>query len=140
MIDQTYVDDQGGIVMSPINDGVRSDIRIAWPTDPGTSRRAAAGHVRLGPAIAPCHRGHGHRDGSLWVDDPPHHAIAGRVADPVRTLLADFPRRGLSIEVSPDSRWAMTTDRVGDVRLVELASGRSWSIDRERLLAWWPSA
>jgi hypothetical protein len=31
-------------------------------------------------------------------------------------------------------------DRVGDVLLVELAIGRSWPVDRGRLLAWWPAA
>ena len=144
MIDQTFPDDHGGIVMSAINDDERSDIRIDWPDDPTSADPASDGPQQVW--FAPDRR-------SLlvaaqtamgtdlwWVDDPARHAIAGRVATPTRTLLAQFARRGLGIDISPDARWALTTDRVGDVLLVELASGRSWPVDRERQLVWVPGA
>jgi hypothetical protein len=139
-IDQMYPDDQGAIVMSAINDDARADIRIDWPADSSTSD---------GPELvsfAPDRRSLlviEETDAGTdlwWVDDPARHAIAGRVADPSRTLLAHFARRGLTVDLSPDARWALTTDRVGDVLLVELASGRTWPVDRERQLVWLPGA
>jgi hypothetical protein len=135
-----YPDDQGAIVMSAINDDARADIRIDWPADSSTSD---------GPELvsfAPDRRSLlviEETDAGTdlwWVDDPARHAIAGRVADPSRTLLAHFARRGLTVDLSPDARWALTTDRVGDVLLVELASGRTWPVDRERQLVWLPGA
>jgi hypothetical protein len=130
--------------MSAINDDVRSDIQIDWPDDPTSADPASGGPQQV--SFAPDRRSLLVTEATdtgtnlWWVEDPARHAIAGRVAAPIRTLLAHFARRGLAIDVSPDARWALTTDRVGDVLLVELVSGRSWPVDRERQLVWVPGA
>lgn len=70
------------------------------------------------------------------VADPIGRAVDGRVADPSPSLLGRVPGRGLRIDVSPDAAWAFATDRIDNVRLVRLADGRTWPLDRDRLLAW----
>jgi hypothetical protein len=50
--------------------------------------------------------------------------------------LLHLDRRGLQIDVSPDGGWATVVDRVDNVRLVRLSDGRSWAVDRDRILVW----
>ena len=84
-----------------------------------------------------------HRDG------PPYHLtdmiaaepelavrILGRLADPQPTRLVALDGRGVRVDVSPDQAWALVIDRVDNVRLVRVADGRAWSVDRERILVW----
>ena len=56
---------------------------------------------------------------------------AGPTAHATRVRAAD-----LRIEVSPDGGWALVIDRVDGVRLVRLADGHAWPIDRDRILVW----
>jgi hypothetical protein len=139
-VDEVDPDGRGGLVMSLINDDPADDIRIAWPPNPASPD----GPTFLG--FAADHRSLLVADQTdagtevYWIEDPARHAIGGRVADPHRTVLGHLPRRGLGVEVAPDAHWALTTDRVETVQLVELATGRSWPIDRDRTLAWWPGA
>jgi hypothetical protein len=138
-IDQTYPDDHGGIVMTAIKNDVRSDIRIDWPEDSTSDGPQQVSFARDRRSLLVTEQADTGTD-LWWVDDPARQAIAGRVTAPTRTLLAHFARRGLAIDVSPDARWALVTDRVGDVQLVELASGNSRPVDRERQLVWWSRA
>jgi hypothetical protein len=73
------------------------------------------------------------------VDDPISHAVHGRVLDPTLRTLGRLERWTADIRVSADEGWAIATDRVGAVRLVQLATGRSWPLDRDRTLVWWPA-
>ncbi len=137
-IDDIYPDGKGGLVMSAINDDVRDDIHIDWPANPDdpdgpTFVGVAADRHSLLIAEA---RSTG--TDLYRVADPVRQAVAGRVTNPQRTLIGHFARTGLDIMVSPDEHWAVTTDRVGGTELVELASGRSWPVDRDRTLTWWP--
>jgi hypothetical protein len=70
------------------------------------------------------------------IADPIGRAVGGRLSDPRPTLVGHLTGRGLRIDMSPDSAWAIVTDRIENVRLVRLADGRSWPMDRDRILTW----
>jgi hypothetical protein len=125
-----------GIVLSMINDDPADDVTIDWPAS-------------LGPidAVEPIGFAADGRALLLAVEtatgtdleriaDPVGRAVAGRLRDPAPERIGHLDGRGLLVDVSPDDGWALVTDRVDDVRLVRLADGRSWPLDRERVLAW----
>jgi hypothetical protein len=70
------------------------------------------------------------------IDDPAGRAVKGRLADAAPVLIGHLARRGIDIRISPDEKWALTTDRTGGIELVELATGRAWPIDRETVTTW----
>ncbi|HEX5824087.1 MAG TPA: hypothetical protein VFY18_06490, partial [Candidatus Limnocylindrales bacterium] len=74
------------------------------------------------------------------IDDPARRAIDGKLANPTPRILAHIARRGLDIRISPDERWALTTDRTGGIELVELATGRRWPIDGGTTTTWAPAS
>jgi hypothetical protein len=73
------------------------------------------------------------------IDDPAKHAVDGTLADPAPTFLGHLARKGIDIRISPDERWALVTDRTEGIELVELATGRTWPIDRGTTTTWAPS-
>jgi hypothetical protein len=75
------------------------------------------------------------------IDDPAARAVKGRLANPQPVLIGHLARRGIDIRISPDQRWALTTDRTGGIELIELATGGTWTIDRETTTTWvWPAS
>jgi hypothetical protein len=121
--------------MLPGNDMANSTIHIDWParlgaTGPAFVQFAADGRsliVATAPAVGT----------DLYrIDDPAGRATAGHVADPQPVRIGHLGGRGIDIRVSPDEHWALTTDRTGGVALTELASGHTWSIDRNATTAW----
>ena len=122
-----------GIVLSMINEATADDITIDWPDGPGSVEPIGFG-------------GDGHSlllavENAAGTDveriaDPIGRAVGGRLTDPQPTLLAHLAGRSLRIDVSPDGAWATVVDRVDDIHLVRLADGRSWPIDRDRILVW----
>ena len=68
------------------------------------------------------------------IDDPIGRASAGHLVDPAPVLVGGMPAGDVS--VSPDGQWAVTSDRTGASRLVELASGRAWPIDSAATVIW----
>ncbi|HEY7130917.1 MAG TPA: hypothetical protein VH440_01640 [Candidatus Limnocylindrales bacterium] len=139
-IDAVEPDGNGGLVMSAIHDDPADDVRIEWPSadgvDPSESPEIL-GFATDGRSLLLAEHSPSGTD-VYRVEDPAGDAARGRVTAPRRSLLGHFDRRGLEVDVSPDERWVTTTDRVGTVLLVELATGRTWPIDRDRTLAWWP--
>jgi hypothetical protein len=126
--------------MSTIHDDPADDLRIDWPAadgvDPSESPEVL-GFATDGRSLLLAE--HSPSGTDLYrVEDPAADAVRGRVTAPRRSLLGHFDRRALEVAVSPDERWVTTTDRVGTVQLVELATGRTWPVDRGRTLAWWP--
>jgi len=138
-IDDIVPDGRGGILMTAVNDDPTDDIRIDWPANPvSPDGPTFVGRSADGRSLLLADRTATGTD-LYRVDDPVRRAVGGRVTDAERSLLGHFDQKGLDIRVSPDERWAITTDRVGSNRLVELASGRSWAVDPDRTLAWWPA-
>lgn len=138
-IDSISTDATGGLVMTAINEDPSDDVHVDWPANPDSPTGPtfvdfAADHRSLLIADRTASGTDLYR-----VDDPVRRAVDGRVLDAQRSLIGHFDRKGLDIDVSPDERWSLTTDRVGDHRLVELGTGRSWSIDPDRILSWWPA-
>jgi WD40-like Beta Propeller Repeat len=135
-VDSVDPDGHGGLVISPGNRDSAHEIAVDWPFD-------------------------GSRDGPTWVAwfggervmvvasetatatdlyrivDPIGRAVKGRLVDPQPTLLGRLPPHLTSIRVTDGGHWAITQDRVGDIALQELASGRTWSLDGDATLEWW---
>lgn len=128
--------DGRSIVLSLINDDTRDDIVIDWPAAFGVGDEVdVLGFASDRRTLLVAHQT-GDGVEILAVSDPVARAVAGRVADPRPTLVGHVPGRGLRLEISPDDGWALATDRIDNVRLVRLADGRTWPVDRDRQLAW----
>jgi hypothetical protein len=124
------------IVLSMVNDDRSDDVVIDWPAGLGaTEALDPIGFASDGRSLI---LAQSTADGTdlYRIDDPAGRAVAGRLADPGPIRLVHLEGRGLRITVSPDDGWATVVDRVDGVRLVRLADGRSWPVDRERTLAW----
>ncbi|HET7702343.1 MAG TPA: hypothetical protein VFK35_03015 [Candidatus Limnocylindrales bacterium] len=124
------------IELSLINDDGSDDIVIAWPAALGSGDEVdVLGFGADGRTLLVAHQT---ADGVEVhaVADPVGRAVDGRVPDPAPSLLGRVSGRGLRIEVSSDAAWALAADRIDNVRLVRLADGRAWPLDRDRLLAW----
>ena len=133
----TITPERSSIVMSLRNEDARDDIRIAWPADLGAAddldviglaadRRSLVVAGRSPSAGTTLYR----------IDDPIGRTIDGKVDDPRPRVLARLEGHGLHVDLSPDQRWALVTDRVEDTTLVRLADGRAWPVDRDRSLSW----
>ncbi len=132
----TIAYDGPSIVLSIINDDPADDIVVKSPSGAGPENGlevigfAADGRSLL--VQVPTSTG----TDVLLVRDPAGRAVDGRLDDPRPERLATLPGRNLRIEVGAGDAWAIVTDRVEDVRLVRLVDGRSWPVDRDRVLAW----
>ncbi len=134
-LDEVSVLDSG-IVLSMINDDPGDDVTIDWPASLGPIEALEPiGFAADGRSLLVARET---ADGTdlVRIADPVGRAIGGRVADPRPETVGHLDGRGLLIEMSPDDRWALVTDRVDDVKLVRPADGRTWPLDRERVLAW----
>ncbi|HEX2754282.1 MAG TPA: hypothetical protein VHM48_02405 [Candidatus Limnocylindrales bacterium] len=126
----------GSIVLSMINGDRSDDIVIDWPTELGSRDTLdPLGLAGDGRSLLVA------RTTATGTDldriaDPIGRAVGGHVADAQPTLLLHLDGRTLRIDVSPDVQWATVVDRVDNVRLVRLSDGRSWPVDRERVLVW----
>jgi hypothetical protein len=124
------------IVLSMINDDTTDDIVTDWPAALGSvDALDLVGFAADGRSLVVAQAATTGTD-LYRIDDPVGRAVAGRLADPQPVRLAALAGRGLRVDVSPDDGWLIVIDRVDNVRLVRLADGRSWSVDRERTLVW----
>jgi hypothetical protein len=129
------VDENGRtIVLSAVNGDAANDIRIDWPASipieggldvVGWSADARSLFVTARTAVGPA---------IYRIDDPIGRAHGGRLTDPAPLPIGGLPAGDASI--SPDGQWAVTSDRTGASRLVELASGRAWPIDSAASIVW----
>ena len=125
--------------MTAINEDPSEDIQIDWPAEPGLARRpdpiglaADRRSLLVIDRVADgrrCHR---------VPTRPAARSVAGS-SGPMPVVLGGLAGHDLDVRVSPDERWALTVDRVKTVRLVELATGRTWAVDGDRTLEWWPN-
>jgi hypothetical protein len=123
-------------VLSVINDDLADDIVIDWPPDLGSiDGLGAISFGGDGRSLLVIHGGPSGTD-VYRIDDPVGRAVGGRLPDPRPALLLHLAGRDLQVQLSPDAAWATVVDRVENVRLVRMADGRSWPVDRERTLAW----
>ena len=134
-IDNVIQVEPSGLDLLPGNEMPENTIHVDWPpalgaTGPEYIGFAADGRSLLVAAI-PAEGTDVYR-----IDDPAGRAVKGRLADAAPVLIGHLARRGIDIRISPDERWALTTDRTGGIELVELASGRAWPIDRESVTTW----
>ena len=128
--------DRGGIVLSVINDDPADDIVIDWPADLGSiDGLDGISFGGDGRSLLVIHAGPSGTD-VYRIDDPVGRAVGGRLHDSRPALLLHLAGRDLQLQVSPDMSWATVVDRVDNVRLVRMADGRSWPVDRKRTLAW----
>jgi hypothetical protein len=135
-VDEAIVDaDRGTVVLSLINDDPADDVVVAWPAGLGPIEALEVIGVRADGSLLVALGTAGGTD-LYRVADPAGRAVAGRLDDPRPERLGHLERRDVQIDVSPDGGWATVTDRVENVRLVRLADGRSWPVDRERTLVW----
>jgi hypothetical protein len=137
-IDEAVVDG-GAIVLSLINADPADDVVIDWPANLGAadaieSMSFAADRRTLLVSSSTTTGTDLYR-----IADPIGRAVGGRLLDPQPVRLLHLDRRSLQLDVSPDGGWATVVDRVDNVRLVRLSDGRSWQVDRDRILGW-PSA
>ena len=138
-IDEIDPDGRGGLVMSVINADPADDVRIDWPLGSGSvDGPAVIGFARGGRSILLADAS-GDGTDLYRIDDAAQRAVKGRLADPQPVRLGHLPRHGLDVRISPDQRWALVVDRVENVQLVELSTGRAWQVDRDRTLDWWPT-
>jgi hypothetical protein len=129
------IDDSGRtILLSAVNEDPANDIRVDWPASipiegglnvvgwsPDAGSLFVTARTAAGPAV-------------YRIDDPIGRARGGRLADPAPVRVGGLPAGEVS--VSPDGKWAVTSDRTGASRLVELASGRAWPIDSAATTVW----
>jgi hypothetical protein len=135
VVDSAVVD-RGAIVLSIVNDDPGDDIVIDWPAALGpVDNLGSIGFLGDGRTLLVNRTG---RDGTdvYRIDDPVRRSVAGRLRDPDPILLIHVGGPDPRIDVSPDAAWATVVDRVEDVRLVQIADGRSWPVDRDRSMAW----
>ena len=124
------------IVLSLINDDRSDDVVIDWPAGLGAPDALdPIGFASDGRSLLVT-QGTPTGTDVYRIDDPIGRAIDGRLADPQPTRLVHLDGRSLRVAISPDDGWATVIDRVDGVRLVRLADGSSWPVDRERTLAW----
>ena len=124
------------IVLSLINDDADDNVVIDWPAAFGSGDEVdVLGFAGDRRTLLVAHQTADGVDVHS-VADPIGRAIDGRVADPAPSLVGRVPGRGLRLDLSPDAAWALATDRIDNVRLVRLADGRAWPLDRDRLLTW----
>lgn len=134
-VDSIVPAEPSGLDMLPGNEMPESTIHIDWPASlgpigPDFVAFAADGRSVI-VSVLPAEGTDIYR-----IDDPVARASGGRLADPRPVLLGHLARRGLDIRISPDERWALTIDRTGGIQLTELATGRSWPIDRDSITTW----
>jgi hypothetical protein len=125
------------IVLSAVNEDPAHEIRIDWPASVqveggleviGWSSRPRSLFVVARTASGPV---------IYRIDDPIGRARAGDLTDPAPVRVGGLPSAGfVSVSISPDGRWAHVSDRTGASQLVELASGRTWPIDRAAMVVW----
>jgi hypothetical protein len=134
-VDNVIQVEPSGLDLLPGNEMPENTIHVDWPpalgaTGPEFIGFAADGRSLLVAAIP--------ADGTdvYRIDDPAGRAVKGRLADAAPVLIGHLARRGIDIRISPDEKWALTTDRTGGIELVELATGRAWPIDRETVTTW----
>lgn len=127
--------DGGTIRLSMINDDPADDIGIDWPDAGGPDSVEPLGFAADARTFLVSIRTAAGTDIAM-IDNPVGRAVGGRLPDPQPTVIGHLTGRGLRVEVSPDLAWALVTDRVEAVHLVRLADGRSWPIDRDRLVVW----
>jgi len=134
-IDEILVDGTA-IVLSLINDDAADDVRIDWPASLGSIQAVEPiGFAGDGTSLLVAQTNDTGTD-VFRIADPIGRAVGGRLADPRPIKLVHLGGRDLRIDVSPDAGWATVVDRVEDVRLVHLADGRTWPVDRDRVLVW----
>jgi hypothetical protein len=122
------------IILSAVNEDATDDIRIDWPAsipieggldvvDWSSDARSlfVTARTAAGPVI-------------YRIDDPIGRARAGRLADPAPVRIGGLPAG--TVSVAPDGNWAVTSDRTGASRLVELDTGRIWPIDSAATIVW----
>lgn len=127
---------RAAIVLSMINEDTTDDIVVDWPAALGpVDGIDVVGFAADGRSLL-LTQGTAAGTDLYRIDDPVGRARGGRLADARPALIAHFGGRGLRVDVAPDDRWAFVIDRVDDVRLVRLADGRTWQVDRERTLVW----
>ena len=137
-IDDALPDGGRGMVLSAINDDPADDIHIDWPPNPDSpDGPVPIGFTAGGRALLVVEETATGTD-LYRVDDPAGRAVHGRLVEPAPARLGHLAGGSLDVRVSPDAAWAITVDRVEEIRLVELATGRAWGIDHDRTLAWWP--
>jgi hypothetical protein len=129
------IDDSGRtIILSAVNEDTSNDIRIDWPASipieggldvVGWSSDARSLFVTARTAAGPA---------IYRIDDPIGRARGGHLTDPAPVLIGGMPAGDVS--VSPNGQWAVTSDRTGASRLIELASGRAWPIDSAATIVW----
>jgi hypothetical protein len=132
-----YVDDTGRtIVLSAVNEDEANDIRIDWPAS-----MPIAGALDVigwspdgGDLLVSARTAAGSK--VFRIDDPVGRARAGDLADPAPVQVGSLPNAGAVTLVSPDGKWAMTSDRTGAAQLVELATGRAWPVDPVATVVW----
>jgi hypothetical protein len=137
-VDEVTLDAKGSILLTAMNEDPGSDVHVAWPAGLGDPDSVnPLGFAADGRSLLVSDQSATGTD-VYRIDDPIKRAVAGRLDDPQPVRLGQIAQRYLTLDVSADQGWALTTDRVGATRLVELASRRSWSIDPDRRIAWWP--
>ncbi len=127
--------DRGSIVLSMINDDRADDVTIDWPSTADQDTADVIGFGADGRTLLVAVRT-GNGTDIEAIDDPIGRAVGGRLLDPRPSVIGHLAGRGLRVDVSPDQAWALTTDRVENVRLVRLSDGRSWPVDRDRMIVW----
>jgi hypothetical protein len=134
-IDELSVDGTS-ILLSAVSGDTDDDVRIAWPAAFGPIEAVEPiGFAGDGRSLLVAVPGPDGTDVDR-ISDPIGRAVGGRVADPEVERLVHLDGGDLRVDVSTDGAWALVTDRVESVRLVRIADGRSWPVDRERILGW----
>jgi len=137
-VDSVYPDGRGGLIISAANADPTHDIHVDWPL--GGSRDGPSWVDSLDGERAMIVAAETATGTDLFrIDDPVGRAVKGRLADPRPTLLGRLPPYLTGIRVTDRGRWAIANDRVGDVALYELATGRTWPLDPDSSLGWWPA-
>lgn len=134
-VDNVVPGDPSGLDMLPGNEMPESTIHVDWPASLGPNRPEFVGFAADGRSLIVSVLPDEGTD-VYRIDDPAARAIDGRLADPRPTLLGHLGQRGVDIRISPDERWALTIDRTGGIQLTELATGRSWPLDRDSVTTW----
>lgn len=134
-IDELSVDGTS-ILLSAVSGDTDDDVRIAWPAAFGPIEAVEPiGFAGDGRSLLVAVPGPDGTDVDR-ISDPIGRAVGGRVADPEVERLVHLDGGDLRVDVSTDGAWALVTDRVESVRLVRIADGRSWPVDRKRILEW----
>jgi hypothetical protein len=134
-VDTVVPVDPSGLDLTLGNDLPESTVHVTWPASIGATGPEFIGFAADGRSLIVASQPAQGTD-IYRIADPAGRAIDGRLADPTPTLLGHLARRGVEVSVSPDERWALVTDRTGGIELAELATGRTWPIDRDTTTTW----